>query len=522
MPASLQVGTEWQLFFDDHVIAVATGFDRVLHQPVKRGPVILPDQRWERSLSFASIFRDQEGRFRAAYHVHWHDPRVREVLPADARDDKPHWFVREVAYAVSDDGVHWHKPHLGLVETPAAFRQDPFLPEPIGSTRENNCGVPFDLCLDLGEHGNVADPDRRFLVRLRENAGALEERQPFNRRFGPLCFAPEFPDFISDPEWRQELTPIENGRLSPRGFGNLAGWDELHDQWFALMQGVRPHWIPSRDLARWSSPDLVNWQARPCLYPSPEDPHTQERYDEFMDVAVVRHEGLWLGFMVVFHSDRTNPAHGIPGRWWRKGTTDLQLIVSRDGGCTWQRVAERGVWLPHGAEEDSFDRLAYVGRPLRVGDETYFYYLAMDGDHLTHYHDQAQTPYYHDRVRRTCVALAAQRWNGYVSLTAGATPATFISKPLVFSGRHLYLNADASRGEIRAELVPAADSAIVDPWTPQTCPGFSLEEAAPITGRGVEQRAAWRGGDDLSQWQGQPVRLRATARNADFYGFKFA
>ena len=310
--------------------------------------------------------------------------------------------------------------------------------------------------------------------------------------------------------------------MSPRGFVNLAGYDDLHDEWFALMQGVRPHWIPSRDLARWSTSDFQRWQARSCLYPSPEDPHSLERYDEFMEIDVVRREGLWLGFMVVFHADRRNPHYGIPGQWWRKGTTDLQLVTSRDGGLTWDRVADRQVWLPHGTEEDSFDRMTYVGRPLRVGDETFFYYLAWDGDHLTHYHDEDQTPYYHDRVRHACVALATQRWNGYVSLSTGAVAETFVSKPFILSGEHLYLNADASRGQIKVELVPVRYGDRVDPWTSETCPGLSLQDAVPVKGKGVEQLVSWQGGGDVGRWQGQPVRLRIRVCNADLYGFRFA
>jgi hypothetical protein len=426
--------------------------------------------------------------------------------------------------------VRWEKPKLGLVETPAALGDDPFLPEPVGSTTANNCGVPFDVCYDLGMHGNVSDPNRRFLLRLRRDPSAalragpgdLAERQPFNRDHGPLCFAPAFPDFANDPHWHEQLTPVEGGTLSPRGFRNLAGYDDLHDEWFALMQGVRPHWLPSRDLARWSTPDFVQWKACPCLVPSPEDPHTLEQYDEFMEIDVVRHEGLWLGFMAVFHSDRTNPHYGIPGRWWRKGTTDLQLVTSRDGGRTWNRVADRGVWLPHGPEEDSFDRLAYIGRPLRVGEETFFYYMALDGDHLSYYHDEAQTPYYHDRLRKTCVALATQRWNGYVSLTTGAIPEILVSKPLLFQGEHLTLNADASRGEIHAELAPVEFGDRVDPWTPDTCPGLSFDEAVPVTGKGIEQPVSWRGGASVARYQGQPVRLRLRVRNADLYGFRFA
>ena len=61
--------------------------------------------------------------------------------------------MREIAYATSEDGLHWHKPKLNLVETPAALGKDPFFPEPIGSTTANNCGVPFDLCFDLQMYG---------------------------------------------------------------------------------------------------------------------------------------------------------------------------------------------------------------------------------------------------------------------------------------------------------------------------------------------------------------------------------
>src|SRR5687767_12840824 len=98
-----ELGNEWQLFLDDYVLEVATGFDRVLHQPRKHGPVIVPDQPWERTLSFTWINRSSDGRFHAIYHMPWYEPRVREVLPPGAQDDKPHWFVREVAYAVSED-----------------------------------------------------------------------------------------------------------------------------------------------------------------------------------------------------------------------------------------------------------------------------------------------------------------------------------------------------------------------------------------------------------------------------------
>ncbi len=527
----LTLGPEWQLFLDDYVIEIATGFDRVLHRPTKRGPVILSDQPWERDLNSPgrlanvwSINRSSDGRLHAIYRADWYDPAVRKVLPAHSKNDKPHWMVREIAYACSEDGIHWHKPRLNLVETPAASSyNDPFYPEPIGYTTENNCGTPFDLCYDLGTYGNVSDTNRRFLLRLRKNTGTVEERQAFNQNHGPLYFSSDFPDFVNNPDWRDSLTLIKDGTMSPRGFLNLAGYDELHGEWFSMMQGVRGHWLPSRDIARWSTPDFIHWKACPSLYPAPEDPHSLERYDEFVEIDVIRLEGLWLGFIAILHSDRTNPDYGLPGTWWRKGTTDLQLVTSRDGGITWNRVADRKVWLPHGTEEDAFDRMAYVGRPVRMGDETFFYYWACDGDHLSHLVDETQTPFYRDRIRRSTISLATQRWNGYVSLTAGTRAETFVTKPLSFKGQSLYLNADASRGEIKVEIVPAevVDNRI-DPWIPETHQGFSLDEAVPVTGKGVEQHVSWKGGASVANLQGQPVRLRISVRNADLYGFRFA
>ena len=367
----------------------------------------------------------------------------------------------------------------------------------------------------------MPDPTRRFLIRLRTNVGTLEERSPFAPALGAMCFAPEFPGFATDPQWRKKLTPVEGARMSPRGFLNSPGWDELHGEWFGIMQGVNPRWLPSRYLARWATPDFVHWSGRPCLFPSPEDPHQWERYDELMEIDFIRLEGLWLGFLAVFHSDRTDPHYGIPGRWWRKGTVDLQLVTSRDGGITWQRVAERGVWLPHGTEEDSFDRMAYVGRPVRMGDETFFYYMAMDGDHLSHRHDETMSPYYHDRIRRTSIALATQRWNGYVSLSTGTRPEILVTKPLVFRGETLQINADASRGEIKVEVIPAHSGDVVDPWRSETCPGLSRGDCVPLTGKGAAQAVTWRSGTSLTAHQGRPVRLRIVVRNADLYGFRF-
>lgn len=46
----LDIGSGRQLFLDDFIIERIDGLKRVMHQPVKRGAVIKPDQPWETSL----------------------------------------------------------------------------------------------------------------------------------------------------------------------------------------------------------------------------------------------------------------------------------------------------------------------------------------------------------------------------------------------------------------------------------------------------------------------------------------
>jgi len=55
----IQVGTQHELFIDDHLIEHREGLTRVLHQPmdITDNPVILPDRPWEhRRIPFGSVY----------------------------------------------------------------------------------------------------------------------------------------------------------------------------------------------------------------------------------------------------------------------------------------------------------------------------------------------------------------------------------------------------------------------------------------------------------------------------------
>ncbi|MEI6972030.1 MAG: hypothetical protein WCL44_11005, partial [bacterium] len=501
---------------------------RRIRMPRKHG-VLFPDrQQWEHGIGMFQPMYDGS-RFHAIYRVNWLDPEIEAFHASIGRKGDPADLgaATEWAYATSADGIHWERPVLGLCDTPL-FRDGRIC----GRTRENNCGVPFDFIRDLGRDGNVADPERRFLLRLRTGLGTPAARSHYAQAMNAaLFFAPEFPDFVHDPDWRRKLTAID-GSLSPRGFANFNGWDEIHGEWLMFMQGTAPRWFPSRDIARHSSRDFKQWSSRGVLYPDASDPHTLERYDEFMEINVVRNGDLWLGFMAVFHSDRTSPEYmppfiekenfrfacDLPAYCTRKGTTDLQLVTSRDGGHTWHRVANREVWLPHGANDDDFDRCAYTGTPVTVGETDHFYYMAKDGDHLERLKDG--TPYYKDRTPSWNAALATYPRDRYVSMATGTHPAILYTKPLLLPSGQLCLNADASRGEIRVEIATAPAGGIDDIHSAPVEGGFSFHDCMPVQGDGVDLPVRWRTQPNTAALQGRPVRLRFYVRNADLYGFR--
>lgn len=117
-----------QLFVDNVVIEHVDNLVRTLHHPERdsANPVIRTDQPWEDEIGYATVlFDEEEGRFKA-----WYDARG------------------GIAYAVSDDGVHWDKPSIGLIKLD-------------GHTANNMVIESLLSGTIIKDHGD-ADPERRY------------------------------------------------------------------------------------------------------------------------------------------------------------------------------------------------------------------------------------------------------------------------------------------------------------------------------------------------------------------------
>ncbi|MFN0195522.1 MAG: hypothetical protein ACKVT0_02155 [Planctomycetaceae bacterium] len=533
----IDVGHHWQLFLDDHVIGRSTGLDRVLHPPRARGVVLPADKPWEtygaELLYGTPVGRRDDGTFYMFYRSMWWNRGTGDGA------DRAHHMTFSVGYATSEDGIHWEKPNLGLTDAPDEVRYHDYWPESFGATRENNIGVPIMDPTDLGTHGNVADPQKRFLFRL---VDAQQAALSVTGGTWEAYFSPTIPDFINDPQWREKLTPTGSSLSPRRHYVNF--WDDIHQEWVAMDQGIGGHWLPSRDIARLASPDLKNWTGEVALYPDTDDEHTVENYEEPMTLHPYFSDGVAFGLVSWFHSDRTDrnggpvlkPDDEHPHYWpWaRKGICDTRIVLSRDGGKTWDRTASRKPWIACSADEHAYDRQAYrPAPPVRVGDEDWFYMTSMEGDHLVTKNTPGQESYYHDRVVKMEISLYTQRHHGFASMRGGAAePEVLITKPMLLNGERLELNLDASHGEVRVAIASAEGQVetLADGGTltirashlAKPLPGFSFDDCEPIHANGIAHVVNFKDGKSLKELAGKPVYLKFQIFDADLYGFRVA
>jgi len=484
------VGSQKQLFIDQHVVDEMVGVSQVLNPAVKHeaNPLLVPEFPWE----FAPT---RDGGRNGSIQFYG------TVLYDEEEKTFKMWYMAQggVCYATSRDGLEWEKPRLGLAEFEGS-KQNNIVPD-----------GPYEGLNYCPEMRDVEGPERVYKC-LRLMPGR--------------CWMP----FFSSDGLRWTQHPAEPVVQGGDECKTCKTHDALPGDWtgplpkYAAFPKIGPsagRFAGRRSVGLSLSDDYVNWSPPVLVLVADEvddemapirvaeakeaeviDLDWPEDYrGELYHMCVFPYEGLFLGLVDVFY---------IAAELWRigqlnqGGPDEIQLTSSRDL-IHWERAGGREPIVPNGrlGDWDAGWRSA-TSRPLVMGDEIWIYYGARNTDH--------GGLIWNNKPRTAGIGLAKLRLDGFVSLDAGDTEGTVTTRPLLFEGRKLVINARAGEGSVVVEVL-SREGVPVD--------GFSAMDCDPFVGDSVRHTVTWRGDSDLSSLHGGPMRLRFRMKKVKLYAFAF-
>ena len=210
---------------------------------------------------------------------------------------------------------------------------------------------------------------------------------------------------------------------------------------------------------------------------------------QLYNLDCVAYESLLLGLFTIWRgqpSDRAKPNEVCLGfsrdgfHWHRPDRAAFIPVSEKQGDWNWGNVQSAG------------------GGCLVVGDRLYFYVSGRAGVPGTTSSGVCST------------GLALLRRDGFASLDAADQPGQITTRPLRFSGRFLFVNAIASRGELRAEALDEKKNPI---------PPFTRENCQPVRTDGTRLAVTWSSAPDLKSIAGKPVRFRFSLTRGELFSF---
>lgn len=461
-PAVIPIDVGRQLFVDEFLVEESS-LARVFQQPVKYpgNPVLFPQTEYERNAKLPPTTIPKCGGL-------WYDPHDRLFKM---------WYMASylgaMAYATSQDGVHWERPALDVVP---------------GS----NLILPPDLHPDSGtvwlDHDSP-DPAQRFKMLVRE------PNPPHAGYFPGLL--------LTSPDGIHWSKPVPTGPMDDRStmFYNpfRKKWVQSIRRWFRPYGRMRDYWEASDfyESGRWADNATIPWVGADCMDEGGETPA------QLYNLDAAPYESLLLGFFQIHKGppNHIGEATGMPK------LTELVLATSRDG-FHWHRP-DRRAFIGARREEGSWE-YGYVestgGLCLVVGDELWFYYSAYAGDATRLDKDWRINGMYGNGA----TGLAKLRRDGFAAMQAKHPGANLTTRPLRFQGDRLFVNANTVGAELRVEVLGTDNKPLAQ---------LGKAECRPFVGNSTCAEIRWEGEAGLAPWRGQPVKLRFHLDRGELYSF---
>jgi hypothetical protein len=459
-PRPIDIGSRRELFVDDLLIGQLNGTRLKLHEPQKLPRNAYPPRP---TGHYATAIKDGDI-FRLYYRgdkipgAHWRDGWVR-------------YHGQEVTlYAESPDGYHWSKPNLGLY--------------PLQEFPDGNVVLDEGLVVN---HNFSPFIDTRPGVRTDERYKALgglrypedpnwpgwkspNERDEIIEKYGrPGLRAYVSPDGIHWTKLRDEPV-ITEGAFDSQ---NVAFWSPDEDRYVCFYRVMNKGF---RSIARATSEDFLDWTEPAIMEANQPGEHlyTSGTHPYF------RAAHIYIALPTRFMAKRSS-------------ITDIVFMATRPGSTRYTRLFKQAFIRPGLGKDGWGNRSNYIAWHVVPTSDTHMSMYNFNGDHYV------------------------LRFDGFISVHAGAEEGEFVTQPFKFSGGQLEINESTSAaGRIRVEIQDSKGEPIE---------GFALDDSEAIYGDRISHIVHWgeeaSKSPDLSKLQGKPVRLRFVMQEADLYSLQF-
>jgi len=470
----INIGSLRQLFIDDYLVAKMDNVVLRVHQPERQEQFIHFSSPWEGdSNGYFTIMFDGE-----TYHMYFHAWGQTTAVPLS------------IAYYRSKDGIHWESPSLGLYEVQGSWENNIVMWD-FQDVKSHDLN-PF---VDTNPH---AKPEERFkavgFFYGTGNSGIYAFASDDAVHWKPMSEKPVFTGWAFDTQ-------------------NIAFWSEMEDQYIMFYRHFRDGF---RVIRRAISDDFLNWKDDgEIMFPEGQGPTKEVQFYTNQIQPYYRNPNLYIGFPARYVDHGITVSTPLLPEWderqksikreQRLGTTvtDSIFITSRDGRHFTQSndvFVKPGLRIKH----NWFYGDNYLAWGLIETD-------SLNDDSPRELSIWSVESYQTDndsRLRRYTLRI-----DGFCSLHAESMAGEVVSKPLVFEGKELSLNASTSAaGTIRVEVCDDQGKVI---------PGFSAEDCDLIYGDSLDRRVSWKGNTDMESLAGQPVLLRFFLKEADIYSLQW-
>ena len=468
------IGDERQLFMDDYLLGHAENVRLRVHEPIRCPEVLLWDKPWEgNSCTYGSVLFDPENK---RYLMYYLGSGTKNGGGAVGHPSN-------VCLMTSTDGIHWERPTTGI--------------EYEGETETNILFPESEDFVPFIDSNPRVKPEERFKAVAGPKHGGL------------LAYASA--DGI---DWHI----LNNGHpvYTDGAFDseNVAFWSEVENRYVLYYRRPRRD---ARDVGRAYSDDFIHWTA-----------------DGWIEFPV---EGEGPTVLAQFYTNQIQPYYrapkyivGFPARYIDRGPgvsngllpeqkerrertevlarsatalTDSIYITSRDGKSFRQSP---DVFLKPGLKtKDNWDYGDnYIARGLLETEST----MGDEPREISIYASESRWTGNDSQWRRYKLRI-----DGFASFAAETKKGYFETKPLIFTGTELSINASTSAcGYIKVEFrTPEGD----------TFDGFSSEDCDIVYGDSIDRPVTWNNDRHVCPMEKRPVVIRFYMKEADLYSFKF-